>query len=110
MHSQTTSSRLDAIARDVGFRWMDAHMAAAAAKGWLLSFTTTSMHGPVQIQSFDCPEDDEEIVGFLPPELGDDRAAWRAVMGGNAAHHRVAMELVERHNPSEAKRVRKHAK
>lgn len=76
--------------------WTTADERASAAEGWAIFDSFGSAAGPVQIQSFDCPQDGE-------PDITDEQA-WVLIFTAAARgsdRHRRALAIVRHYNPRE---------
>ena len=84
--------------------WTVADRALASKEGWDLFDSSGSENGPVQIQSFDMPEEGEATLA------GGDMEAWEIVWHGAArgiAHHVKALAILADENPIELASIRK---
>lgn len=80
----------DQVSKD----WTEQHSDAAQKEGWDL-FAADGIW--LQVQRIDNPDEGGP--------LSDDVVAWVKVRTGTGDHHRVARELVARHNPAEWKQI-----
>lgn len=84
--------------------WTDEHLTAALREGWVLSDSTGSENGPLQVQRVDDPDGVREAdpsIDFDIPHLESDDAAWEIIRSGVQPHHFAARQLLEEYNPAE---------
>jgi hypothetical protein len=83
---------------DNGPQWTPAQSRLAKAEGWDIFDCSGSDFGRWRVLRIDDPQAWEDMLGFVPPALGDDEEAWKLVMEGAESHHVAARDFVRTNN------------